>query len=130
MPTRQRIKSELIDLKDDVKFELSELNNQKELVINGPASQLVKRAIHMSYLQGQKFAIDEISTLIEENHIDEEFLIQYNNYEKHVRDQNLEKKFTFSNFTDIPHQFDEFIASFYYLKGQNFIVTHINSIIE
>ena len=90
MPTRQRIKSELIDLKDDVKFELSELNNQKELVINGPASQLVKRAIHMSYLQGQKFAIDEISTLIEENHIDEEFLIQYNNYEKHVRDQNLE----------------------------------------
>ena len=29
MPTRQRIKSELIDLKDDVKFELSELNNQK-----------------------------------------------------------------------------------------------------
>ena len=112
MPTRQRIKSELIDLKDDVKFELSELNNQKELVINGPASQLVKRAIHMSYLQGQKFAIDEISTLIEENHIDEEFLIK------------------FSNFTDIPHQFDEFIASFYYLKGQNFVVTHINSIIE
>ena len=65
------------------------------MVINGPASQLVKRAIHMSYLQGQKFAIDEISTLIEENHIDEEFSFN-NNYEKHVRDQNLEKKFTFS----------------------------------
>lgn len=31
MPTRQRIKSELIDLKDDVKFELSELNNQKRI---------------------------------------------------------------------------------------------------
>ena len=67
-------------MKDDVKFELSELNNQKELVINGPASQLFKRAIHMSYLQGQKFAIDEIFTLIDENQIDEEFLIQYNNF--------------------------------------------------
>ena len=117
MPTRKRIKNELIDLKEDVKFELSELNNQKELVINGPASQLFKRAIHMSYLQGQKFSIDEIFTLIDENQIDEEFLIQYNN-------------FTFSNFTDIPRQFDDFMASFYYLKGQNFIVTHINSIIE
>ncbi|MGE6926796.1 hypothetical protein ACQKFQ_10115, partial [Staphylococcus capitis] len=31
------MKNELIDLKEDVKFELSELNNQKELVINGPA---------------------------------------------------------------------------------------------
>lgn len=41
MPTRKRIKNELIDLKEDVKFELSELNNQKELVINGPASQLL-----------------------------------------------------------------------------------------
>ena len=99
MPTRKRIKNELIDLKEDVKFELSELNNQKELVINGPASQLFKRAIHMSYLQGQKFSIDEIFTLIDENQIDEEFLIQYNNFEKYVQDQNLEKKFTFSNFT-------------------------------
>ena len=81
MPTRKRIKNELIDLKDDVKFELSELNNQKELVINGPASQLFKRAIHMSYLQGQKFAIDEIFTLIDENQIDEEFLIQYKKQE-------------------------------------------------
>ena len=35
----------------------------------------------MSYLQGQKFAIDEIFTLIDENQIDEEFLIQYNNFE-------------------------------------------------
>ena len=130
MPTRKRIKNELIDLKEDVKFELSELNNQKELVINGPASQLFKRAIHMSYLQGQKFSIDVIFTLIDENQIDEEFLIQYNNFEKYVQDQNLEKKFTFSNFTDIPRQFDDFMASFYYLKGQNFIVTHINSIIE
>lgn len=130
MSTRNQIKSELLDLMDDVKFELNELNHQKELVINGPASQLAKRAFHMSYLQGQKFAIDEISTLIEQHFIDEEFLFQYNNFEKHIQGQNLEKKFSFSNFTDIPRQFDSFITSFYYLKGQNFIVTHINSIIE
>ena len=99
-------------MKDDVKFELSELNNQKELVINGPASQLFKRAIHMSYLQGQKFAIDEIFTLIDENQIDENFLFNIIIFEKYVQDQNLEKKFTFSNFTDIPRQFDDFMASF------------------
>ena len=52
------------------------------------------------------------------------FLFNIIIFEKYVQDQNLEKKFTFSNFTDIPRQFDDFMASFYYLKGQNFIVTH------
>lgn len=49
----------------------------------------------MSYLQGQKFAIDEIFTLIDENQIDEEFLIQYNNFEKICSRSKLRKEIYF-----------------------------------
>lgn len=38
---QQKIHIELLDLLDDVKFELTELNAQKGLYINGPANQLL-----------------------------------------------------------------------------------------
>ncbi|HCV1867176.1 TPA: hypothetical protein OVT41_002730, partial [Staphylococcus aureus] len=42
---QQKIHIELLDLLDDVKFELTELNAQKGLYINGPANQLLKRGV-------------------------------------------------------------------------------------
>ncbi|RIO57061.1 hypothetical protein BUZ85_20200, partial [Mammaliicoccus sciuri] len=56
------IELHLYDLFDHTKFELSELNQSKRLVINGPDSQLIKRGLDISYLQGQKRAIDHIDT--------------------------------------------------------------------
>lgn len=49
-----RVELQLYDLFDQTKFELSELNQSKSLVINGPDSQLIKRGLDISYLQGQK----------------------------------------------------------------------------
>ena len=43
-----------MNLKDTVKYELSELNEQQYLFMNGPAPQLMKRAMKMSYILGQK----------------------------------------------------------------------------
>lgn len=57
---------QLYDLIDQTKAELSELNQNKQLVINGPDSQLIQRGLDISYLQGQKQAIDTISSLIEQ----------------------------------------------------------------
>ena len=51
---RYTIQNELLDLYDDVKVGLSDLNEQKALTINGPASKLFKRATRMSFIQGQK----------------------------------------------------------------------------
>ncbi|MEQ6101129.1 hypothetical protein V2J40_08620 [Staphylococcus saccharolyticus] len=129
MSIRQKITNEIMDLRDNVKFELSEMNKLKELVINGPSVQLMKRAIHMSYLQGQKHAIDEISMLIEDNINDDDFLKNYQRFETNVYNKSIELQYEFSNYTDIPHRFDEFLDTFYSTKGQHYIVNYINSLI-
>ena len=54
MSIREKLVIELMNLKDTVKYELSELNEQQYLFMNGPASQLMKRAMKMSYILGQK----------------------------------------------------------------------------
>ena len=54
MSIREKLVIELMNLKDTVKYELSELNEQQYLFMNGPAPQLMKRAMKMSYILGQK----------------------------------------------------------------------------
>ncbi|RQX27582.1 hypothetical protein DB792_07910 [Staphylococcus warneri] len=127
---RYTVQSELLDLFDDVKYALSDLNEQKALTINGPASKLFKRATRMSYTQGQKQAIDEINQLLEKYDVDNQFLEHYNQLANRVRNDNIEKVFSFSNLTDIPSHFEDTIADLYFSKGQNFIIKHINSIME
>ncbi|WP_270232981.1 hypothetical protein [Staphylococcus warneri] len=127
---RYTIQNELLDLYDDVKVGLNDLNEQKALTINGPASKLFKRATRMSYIQGQKQAIDEMNQLLETYDIDEQFLEHYNQLASRIRKDNIEKVFSFSNLTDIPSHFEETIADLYFSKGQNFIIKHINSIME
>ena len=127
---RYTIQNELLDLYDDVKVGLSDLNEQKALTINGPASKLFKRATRMSYIQGQKQAIDEMNQLLETYDEDEQFLEHYNQLASRIRNDNIEKVFSFSNLTDIPSHFEETIADLYFSKGQNFIIKHIKSIME
>lgn len=127
---RYTVQSELLDLFDDVKYALSDLNEQKALTINGPASKLFKRATRMSFTQGQKQAIDEINQLLEKYEDDKQFLEHYNQLANRVRNDNIEKVFSFSNLTDIPSHFEDTIADLYFSNGQNFIIKHINSIME
>ena len=68
MSIREKLVIELMNLKDTVKYELSELNEQQYLFMNGPASQLMKRAMKMSYILGQKEAIDYLLLLIDTSH--------------------------------------------------------------
>ena len=114
---QQKIHIELLGLLDDVKFELTELNAQKGLYINGPANQLLKRGVHMAYVQGQKQAIDNIMTIVEQQLEDQHFLEHY------------DKTANFAELSDIPRQFDNFLDQFYQIKGQYFIITHINTLI-
>ncbi len=68
MSIREKLVIELMNLKDTVKYELSELNEQQYLFMNGPAPQLMKRAMKMSYILGQKEAIDYLLLLIDTSH--------------------------------------------------------------
>lgn len=121
---------ELLDLLDDVKFELTEINADKGLFINGPAHQLLKRGTHMAYIQGQKQAIDNIMTLLELRLEDDYFLQQYDKIQQTVTNSNYEQTYQFAQLQDIPRQFDQLLTNFYNIKGQYFIITHINSIIS
>ncbi|TBW68166.1 hypothetical protein, partial [Staphylococcus lugdunensis] len=68
MSIKEKLVIELMNLKDTVKYELSELNEQQYLFMNGPAPQLMKRAMKMSYILGHTEAIDHFLLLIDTCH--------------------------------------------------------------
>ncbi|MBO1198661.1 hypothetical protein J3T65_03845 [Staphylococcus simiae] len=127
---QQHLQIELLDLFDDVKYELSEINAAKDLFINGPAHQILKRGTHMAYIQGQKQAIDNIMTLLELKLEDDEFLPRYDTLQQAITNANYKQTHQFAQLQDIPRQFDQFLTDLYNIKGQYFIITHINSIIS
>ncbi|EHJ07036.1 hypothetical protein [Staphylococcus simiae] len=127
---QQHLHIELLDLFDEVKYKLSEINAAKELFINGPAHQILKRGTHMAYIQGQKQAIDNIMTLLELKLEDDDFLPRYDTLQQSVTNTNYEQTYQFAQLQDIPRQFDRFLTKFYNIKGQYFIITHINAIIS
>lgn len=125
---QQKIHIELLDLLDDVKFELTELNAQKGYTLTDQQI-LHKRGVHMAYVQGQKQAIDNIMTIVEQQLEDQHFLEDYDKFQNEVTHRNYDKTANFAELSDIPRQFDNFLDQFYQIKGQYFIITHINTLI-
>ena len=121
------IKVQLYDLNDDMKAALSELNQNKQLVINGPDSQLIKRGFDISYYQGQKQAIDTITSLVEQIDVEEAFTQRYTTFAQEET-QLYEKYLSEFNNMDIPTQdFNDFIAQYYKLKGTQSILTVLDT---
>ena len=121
------IKVQLYDLNDDMKAALSELNQNKQLVINGPDSQLIKRGFDISYYQGQKQAIDTITSLVEQIDVEEAFTQRYTTFAQEET-QLYEKYLSEFNNMDIPTQdFNDFIAQYYKLKGTQSILTALDT---
>ncbi|MDQ7111142.1 MULTISPECIES: hypothetical protein [Staphylococcus] len=124
------IKVQLYDLNDDMKAALSELNQNKQLVINGPDHQLIKRGFDISYYQGQKQAIDTIHSLVEQIDVEEDLVQRYRTFvqeEKQLYKNNL---LEFKNMDEPKQDFNEFIALYYKLKGTQTILTVIDTIMN
>lgn len=126
MSIREQLVIELMNLKDTVKYELSELNEQQYLFMNGPASQLMKRAMKMSYILGQKEAIDYLLLLIDTSH--ENVLLDHcHDYQKQIQ----RKQFSLQE--DIIHQinqskdFESFLSTYYVNKGKYDIISKIQT---
>ena len=79
-PITEQVNLQLYDYFDNVKVALSELNQSKALVINGPTEKLLKRGFDISYYQGQKKAIDAINTLLQTYSTDEKFIQIFTDY--------------------------------------------------
>ncbi|MCG1262044.1 hypothetical protein K4Q53_01985 [Staphylococcus epidermidis] len=126
MSIREKLVIELMNLKDTVKYELSELNEQQYLFMNGPAPQLMKRAIKMSYILGQKEAIDYLLLLIDTSQ--ENVLLDHcHDYQKQIQ----RKQFSLQE--DIIHQinqskdFESFLSTYYVNKGKYDIISKIQT---
>lgn len=126
MSIREKLVIELMNLKDTVKYELSELNEQQYLFMNGPAPQLMKRAMKMSYILGQKEAIDYLLLLIDTSQ--ENVLLDHcHDYQKQIQ----RKQFSLQE--DIIHQinqskdFESFLSTYYVNKGKYDIISKIQT---
>ena len=126
MSIREKLVIELMNLKDTVKYELSELNEQQYLFMNGPAPQLMKRAMKRSYILGQKEAIDYLLLLIDTSH--ENVLLDHcHDYQKQIQ----RKQFSLQE--DIIHQinqskdFESFLSTYYVNKGKYDIISKIQT---
>ncbi|MBF2171804.1 hypothetical protein H3989_08455 [Staphylococcus epidermidis] len=126
MSIREKLVIELMNLKDTVKYELSELNEQQYLFMNGPASQLMKRAMKMSFILGQKEAIDYLLLLIDTSH--ENVLLDHcHDYQTQIQ----RKQFSLQE--DIIHQinqskdFESFLSTYYINKGKYDIISKIQT---
>lgn len=126
MSIREKLVIELMNLKDTVKYELSELNEQQYLFMNGPSPQLMKRAMKMSYILGQKEAIDYLLLLIDTSH--ENVLLDHcHDYQKQIQ----RKQFSLQE--DIIHQinqskdFESFLSTYYVNKGKYDIISKIQT---
>lgn len=126
MSIREKLVIELMNLKDTVKYELSELNEQQYLFMNGQASQLMKRAMKMSYILGQKEAIDYLLLLIDTSH--KNVLLDHcHDYQKQIQ----RKQFSLQE--DIIHQinqskdFESFLSTYYVNKGKYDIISKIQT---
>ena len=129
-PITEQVNLQLYDYFDNVKVALSELNQSKALVINGPTEKLLKRGFDISYYQGQKKAIDAINTLLQTYSTDEKFIQIFTDYAIETDESYSRALEQFSKLLDIPDDFDTQLATFYKLKGQKFIIDNINALIR
>lgn len=70
---QDQIKMALYDLSDEVKMQLSELNQSNENITRGPDHKLFERGILLGYLQGQRQMLHGVEELLEQSVSDEVF---------------------------------------------------------
>ncbi|MEB7858028.1 hypothetical protein [Staphylococcus xylosus] len=121
------VESHLYDLFDQTKFELSELNQSKSLFINGPDSQLIKRGLDISYLQGQKRAIDYIDSILKSYPDNQAFISNFNEYATSVLNDYDTSSQKFKMLAQPTADYEEILAYHYTLMGQKFIIDSINT---
>ncbi|PHK50317.1 hypothetical protein [Staphylococcus edaphicus] len=123
------VESQLYDLFDDTKYELSELNKNKQLVLNGPDNKLIKRGLDISYLQGQKKAIDAIDMILKNYSDDTSFKLNFTEYSANIIREFELSATKFKNLEQPTEDYDAVLAHHYTLMGQKLIIDTIHSTI-
>ncbi|MCG1434256.1 hypothetical protein K4R68_07585 [Staphylococcus epidermidis] len=126
MSIREKLVIELMNLKDTVKYELSELNEQQYLFMNGPAPQLMKRAMKMSYILGQKEAIDYLLLLIDTSQ--KNVLLDHcHDYQKQIQRKQFSLQENIIHQINQSKDFESFLSTYYVNKGKYDIISKIQT---
>ena len=104
---QQKIHIELLDLLDDVKFELTELNAQKGYTLTDQQISYLSVAYIWLMFKDKKQAIDNIMTIVEQQLEDQHFLEHYDKFQMRLLIAIMIKQLTL----------------------QNLVIFHVNSII-
>lgn len=126
----EKVQMQLYDLLDTTKYELSELNQNKAMVINGPDSKLIQRGFDIAYYQGQKKALDAIDTLLNTYSDTDTFLAHYETYAANYSTEYQDLLSKFDRLSEPTDDFEHFTAQYYQLKGQIHVIHTIRTTIH
>lgn len=97
---KDEILNKIYDLNDELKVNLIEINSTKQLYMNGPSQELLKRAFNISYYQGQKQAIEAVQKMVEDADKESSLINELEEYHTYLNDNQ-------SNLADVLKHLDD-----------------------
>lgn len=126
---RDKLLERLYDLNDALKVHLIDINASKQLFMNGPSQELLKRAFNISYYQGQKQAIEACQKLITD-YQDDKLIHELQNYQRQLTENQTNLTASLHHNDESQYKLAEELDNHYHNLGQSYIVTQVISIIK
>ncbi|GGG91707.1 hypothetical protein E2558_06900 [Staphylococcus pragensis] len=127
---RDSITIKVYDLYDDLKVQLIEINQSKQLFINGPSQELMKRAFNISYYQGQKQAIEAVQRIIDDNEEAHTLVKQFRDYQTRVKDKQINLSEVMQHTNESHTKLEEVLDQHYHYMGQSYIISQVETMIK
>ncbi|GEP79372.1 hypothetical protein [Staphylococcus carnosus] len=134
---QDEIRMTLYDLSDEVKMELSELNQSDENITRGPDHKLFERGILLGYLQGRRQMIHAVEELLNQSVSDKVFKSELDDIESQLESDlssEEESQNTFNNEViwspEKIYQSALALSHTYELQGKRYIVKSIGAKIK
>ncbi|MCI2947872.1 chromatin segregation and condensation protein Rec8/ScpA/Scc1 (kleisin family) [Staphylococcus caledonicus] len=125
---KDEILNKIYDLNDELKVNLIEINSTKQLYMNGPSQELLKRAFNISYYQGQKQAIEAVQKMAEDADKESSLINELEEYHTYLNDNHSNLADVLKHLDDAQYNVEQSLDEYYHYLGQENIITQINHI--
>lgn len=123
---KDEILNKIYDLNDELKVNLIEINSTKQLYLNGPSQELLKRAFNISYYQGQKQAIEAVQKMVEDADKESSLINELEAYHTHLNYNHSNLVDVLKHLDDAQYNVAQSLDEYYHNLGQENIITQIN----
>lgn len=125
---KDEILNKIYDLNDELKVNLIEINSTKQLYMNGPSQELLKRAFNISYYQGQKQAIEAVQKIAEDADKESSLINELEEYHTYLNDNQSNLADVLKHLDDAQYNLEQSLDEYYHYLGQENIITQINHV--